>query len=501
MDVNDRHLFQRKTGTTAVDIRDYAKVLRRRWLLILLTTVVTVGVAAALTMRMTPQYAAKVRIFVSTTRTGAAELYQGGLFAEQRVQSYANLIDGPELASRVIDRLDLETEPGELTNRIQATVVPKTVILEVRATDPNPAQALRLVDALGKEFVRLVAELETAKDADGAAIKASILGSPSASDRPVSPRLTFNLGLAAMLGLLLGLGLAALREAVDTSLRDADELAELTGAPALGHIPADPDATSKPTLNVVEPHAPRAEAFRIMSTNLQFVEVDKPSKVLVVTSSVPGEGKTVSACNLAITMAKSGQRVALVECDLRRPRIGHYLGLESAVGLTTVLIGRATLSAAMQPFGRDALPVLTGGAMPPQPADLLQSQAFADVLGELRHTFDTVILDAPPLLPVTDAALLAARADGALLVVRYGKTTREQVRTAVERLTSVKGRLIGTVFNRIPLREGKPYYGYSSAKPYGQRRAEREKLVLPPDHVGAALTKLAGTGSHRSNHT
>ena len=173
----------------------------------------------------------------------------------------------------------------------------------------------------------------------------------------------------------------------------------------------------------------------MLRTNLQFVDVDKDSKVFVVTSSLPAEGKTTTATNMAITLAQAGQRVLLIEADLRRPKVAENLRLETAVGLTTVLVGKIGLEDAIQEYAAvPNLSVLTSGAIPPNPAELLQSQAMAEVLVQLRKTFDVVIVDAPPLLPVTDAALLTAQSDGALLVVRHGKTTKEQVKHSMERL-------------------------------------------------------------------
>ena len=447
-----------------MELRDYLKVLRRRWLIVLGCFLLAVGAAAGVTLQMTPEYASTVRLFVSTPRSTTSDAYQGGLFSEQRAASYAELVTGPEIAQAVVDKLALDESAASLRSQMTATLVPKTVILKVTVTDPNPARAQRLVRAVAQEFTTLVEVLETAPDEASPPIKASILGAPVTPDRPVAPNPVRNVGLAAVLGLLLGMGLAALRESLDTTLRDPDELAELAGSPLLGSMPFDADAAKKRIVTSFDPHAPRVEAFRVLRTNLQFINVDQPSKVFVITSSLAGEGKTTTACNLAITLAQAGQRVALIEGDLRRPGVANYLNLEPAVGLTTVLIGRLDVAEAMQPWGEHGLSVLTSGAIPPDPAELLQSRAMADVLIDLRSSYDIVLIDAPPLLPVTDAALLTAQSDGAMLVVRYGKTTRDQVRGAVERLASVRGRLIGTMMNRSPQRGPSSYsYGYGYA--------------------------------------
>src|SRR5690606_38505826 len=274
------------------------------------------------------------------------------------------------------------------------------------------------------------------------------------SSSPVSPQPVRNLGLAAVLGLLLGFGLAVVRELLDTSVKSDDDIAAATDAPVMGNIAFDSQASKRPLVTELDSHAPRVEAFRVLRTNMQFVDGDGGNKIFVVSSSVPTGGKTTTACNLALTLASAGQRVLLVDGDLRRPRVADNLGLESAVGLTTVLLGRISVDEAIQKDPRTGLEVLASGAVPPNPSELLQSHAMHDVLADLRTRYDIVIIDAPPLLPVTDAALLGRQSDGVLLVVRHGKTTRDQLSHAVERLENVEAKAVGVVMNMIPSRRG-----------------------------------------------
>ena len=204
----------------------------------------------------------------------------------------------------------------------------------------------------------------------------------------------------------------------------------------------------------------RAEALRQLRTNLQFVDVDQPVKTLVITSAIPGEGKSSTACNLALLFAETGRRVLLIDADLRRPRIADYFGLEGAVGLTTILAGRATPEDVVQPWS-DGLWVLPSGFVPPNPSELIGSRHMADLLGGFREAFDMVILDCPPLLPVTDGAVAAARADGALLLARAGKTTSTQITAAVNALHKVDARLLGCVFNMVRSDGGDAYQYYN----------------------------------------
>jgi capsular exopolysaccharide synthesis family protein len=457
-----------------VELRDYVKVVRRRWRVILVSLIAVVALASILTLRTTPEYESKARLFVSSTERSTSDAYQGGLFSIQRVSSYADLVKGQELSSRVIDRLGLDMAPADLSKKITATVVPDTVILEVSATDPDPQQAQRIGQAVATELTQFVNELETPPGRSNAPIKASIVDAANLPQTPVSPQPLRNLGLALVLGLLLGVGLAVVRELLDTSIKGPEDIAGVTDAPVLGGILFDGNAPKQPLITDLAPHAPRMEAFRILRTNLQFVDVDRHMKVFVVTSSVPGEGKTSTASNTALALQTTGQRTLLIDGDMRRPQLARLFELEGSVGLTSVLLGRISLEEAVQEHLSSGLSVLTSGSLPPNPAELLQSHAMEQLLEKARTDYDVIVIDAPPLLPVTDAALIAAQADGAVLVVRQGKTTRDQLATSMDRLQAVGARPLGVTLNMVAQR-GRKGYGYGYGYGYGPEEGRRKE--------------------------
>lgn len=470
-----------------VDLPDTLRIVRRRWLLILSCLLIAVAAAAVVTIRATPQYASTARLFVSTPGSGSVDAYQGGLFSQQRVTSYADLIKGKEVAQRVIERLDLSESAADLAGKVTSLVAPQTVIIEVSVTDPDPQRAELLAQTVAEEFTKFVGELETAPGETTALIKATVVEPAGLPGSPVSPQPLRNLGLGVILGLLVGIGVAVARERLDTTLRSPDALKKATGGSLLGTVGFDPGAGKRPLVSQLDSHAPRIEAFRILRTNLQFVDVDEAFKVFVVSSPLPGDGKSTTAINLALMLAQAGERVVLVEADLRRPRVSDYLRLESAVGLTTLLIGRVDLADAVQQSGQAGLDVITSGAIPPNPAELLQSKAMAALLAELRGAYDLVIIDAPPLLPVTDAALIAAQSDGVILVVRHGKTTKDQCEQAVDRLRSVGAPLSGSVLNMVP--SGPETYGYRYGyEPLPKRlRPSRRESPMEPSAVAAGV--------------
>ena len=479
-----------------MELKDYWRTIRQRWVVVVLCLGVVTGAAAFLTWTTTPLYASSAQVFVSTTPSDTADAYQGGLFATQRVTSYADLVETRKLAETVADNLGDDADPKELRASVSAEVVPETVSLKITANDPDEFRARDIAQAYAVALSDLVASLETPRGQRNALITASIVDDAEVSDSPVSPQPLRNLGLGIVLGLLLGIGMAVLRELLDSSISSTEDIAEVTASPVLGHIRVDSGAVKQEPESMLRTATPWAEAFRVLRTNMQFVEVDAEQRVFVVSSALPGEGKSTIVSNLAITLAMAGQRVALVDADLRRPELAGRLGLDQSVGTTSVLIGKASLADAMQAYADTQLHVLTSGPRPPNPSELLQSDAMRDLMAELRATYDVVLIDSPPLLPVTDAALLAAQADGLLAVIRHGKTSRDQLRHALERVEQVDAKCVGVVINLAPTKQGGRTYGYG----YGyQYRYEASTPDLDArGRVGrAARTRVLAPGRKR----
>lgn len=447
-----------------MELRDYFSIIRRRWLIVVAAIVVCVGASGLLTAVATPMYASTASLFVSSAQsTTNSEFFQGGQFSAQRVTTYAVLAKSRDLAVRIIDETGVNMTPAELIENVTASVVPETVTLELTVLDADPKQAQTLAQAYAEGMTNLVLELEKPVGQTTPPVKMMIVDAASEPEDAVSPEPTRNLALGLIVGLLLGVGIAVLRDILDTTIKRPEDVGAVLDLPPLGGINYDSAARSAPLVTSLDPHAPRVEAFRVLRTNMQFIDVDTADKVFVVTSSLPGEGKTSTSINLAITLAQAGQRTLLIEGDLRRPKASTALGLDNAIGVTTVLVGKVGVEDAIQKHPDSDLHVLGSGAVPPNPAELLQSNAMAELLTNVREQYDVVIIDAPPLLPVTDAALLARQADGALLIVRHGKTTKDQLIQAVERLANVDAHALGYVLNMVPGR-GQGYgYGYGYA--------------------------------------
>ena len=489
-----------------MDLRDYALVLRKRWRLIALCTLLAVGASLSATLLATPVYQASAQLFVSTATgpdAGAGGLSAGGQFAQQRVKSYADIVDGPQVTEFVVEDLGLQITSRELAEQIEASAPLDTVLINVDVTDEDPLLARDIADSVAQRFTEVASALETPEGLEASPVKVSVVRTAEVPDSPVSPRPRLNLALGLLVGLAVGVGAAVLRETLDTSLKGTEEVQAALDLPTLGLIAFDPDAGKRPLIVHVDPQSTRAEAFRQLRTNLQFVDVDRKPRSIVVTSSVPQEGKSTTTCNLALALTQAGLRVILVEADLRRPRLASYLGLENAIGLTDALVGRAELDDLLQPWGDGRLQVLASGPTPPNPSELLGSQQMAELLADLESRCDLVLLDAPPLLPVTDAAVLSSHASGAIVVIRSGRTTREQAVRAVQILRAVDTHLYGAVLNMVPTKgpgaEKYGYYGYGYAAtgPIADHEPLLDLFDPRPEHEQAAPDVAPVRGSLR----
>jgi receptor protein-tyrosine kinase len=427
-----------------------------------LTTIVAVVGAVTVTLLTTPLYQASTRLFVSTASGSSIdELYQGTLFSQQRVLSYTELVMGETLAQRTIDKLGLDMTAAALQRRVKASAKPDTVLIEVNVLDESPVRARDIVNTLSDEFVAMARELETPEDGSAPDARVVVEQRASIPETPVTPKTARNIALAVAVGLLLGVGLAVLRDRLDNTVKDRDTVEQVTGVGLVGGIPLDKDRRKEPAISFVGNKSAIAEAFRKLRTNLQFLAVDNPPRVIVITSSLPNEGKSTTAINIALALAEAEHKVLLVDGDMRRAMLGKYLDLIGSVGLSTVLSGAADLSDVLQKTRFPGLTVLTSGTIPPNPSELLGSLRAKKVIAEMRAQFDYVIIDSSPLLAVTDAAILASNSDGVLVMARFGKSKREQLIHAVGNLEDVGAPLLGAVFTMTPAHGGGSYgYGY-----------------------------------------
>ena len=311
---------------------------------------------------------------------------------------------------------------------------------------------------------------------------AQVVGRAKAGSEPVRPRPVRSGIVALILGLGAGVALALLRDHLDDSLKSKEDLEEASGLPVVGMLPVATGGRNKAAgepyvVTLDEPTSPAAEAYRTLRTSVQFLSLDRPVRTLMVSSPGAGEGKTTIIANLGVVLARAGVPVVLVGCDLRRPRIHEVFGLSNAVGFTSVLLGDVSLDQALQRVpGLDRLRVLPAGPVPPNPSELLALRRTTEVLASIAASGALVLIDSPPVLPVTDALVLAAKVDAVLLVGVAGVTNRRDATRAAELLGQVQAPLVGAVLNAVTSEAGYGYsYGfYADSRPGARKEAANQ---------------------------
>lgn len=528
-------------------LRDYLRVVARRKWIILVCAIVAPVSAIALSLQQQKLYQASTDVLLSRQNLAAALTRTDDPLATQDADRLAetqvHVARVPRVLARTLDGVGLsDRTPDDLLDNSSVSASPSADILVFKVTDPRSELARRLANEYAEQFTRYRRVIDTASlKVARREVKTQILGLETqeatesqlyanlvqkeqelgtlealqtsnahvlrrAGDpRQVQPRPLRN-GLTGLaLGLLLGIGLALLRDALDSRVRTAEEIADGLNLPLLGRIPEPPRRFRRKGGLVMreEPAGAFAEAFRVLRTNVEFANVERGARVIMVTSAVEGEGKSTTAANLAYAFARSSKRVALVELDLRRPSLGRVVGLDGGPGITDVAVAWTTVDEAIasvtlsddvnafpdvaangHPVVGGKFDVLVAGSLPPNPGEFVGTRGVSYVLQDLRERYDLVLIDSPPLLHVGDARALAAEVDALLLVVRL-HTARKQSLTELRRaLETLPAAPLGFVMAGAELEEG---YGYGSYGYYGARRNGKSDVPIPRARRAAEL--------------
>jgi succinoglycan biosynthesis transport protein ExoP len=526
-------------------LRDYLRVVsRRKWVIV--SAVVLVPLAAVFfSLRQETLYQSHAKVLLSSTNLASALTNtpdQSSSAQPDRVaQTQAQLARVPDVAARTLRRVGVRRPIREFLARSSVSTGLNSDLLDFAVTDHDQTLARRLATAYAYEYTIYRQQLDTgalrrARAEAGKHIQALVaagdrrsalyqslvekeqqlatiealqtsnasLVQPADTAVRIQPRPTRNGVLGLALGLVLGIGLAFLWEALDTRVRSAEEIAEWLGMPLLARLP-EPSRRLKQEEQlamIAEPHSAGAESFRMLRTNLEFVRLGHLARTIMITSAVEREGKSTTVANLAVALARAGQRVALVDLDLHRPFLGHFFDLGSASGLTEVAIGEVLLDEALtqvaigeatavtpaqaasgngsatvpQALGAGSLSVLAAGTIPPNVGEFVGSEAVASILNELRHRFDTVLVDAPPSLLLGDAMALSANVDAILVICRLNVVRRPMLNELRRLLDASRARRLGFIVAGAE-REGGYAYGYA----YGYRgRHDRSRNMREP---------------------
>ena len=502
-------------------LRDYASIIWRRKWIVILPTVLTAVVAGALSLATPAQYRATGEVLVQLPPTAETVGSTGVVMSPRLIENELRAAGGSELQAEVRKIIGpepiLSVSADDSSDVFRFTAVSSggdtaadaanvyaneyierqrsTLIAEFDARSRVIAGQLEVARSDGSDPIQ-VSEYE--QELEGLAVSielartsgSKLIDEASRAGAPFEPQTRRTVGFAVMLGLLIGLGMAFLLDYLDTSIRDEDDLAAATGLPTLAIIPEltgiKDDAAHLATRD--NPHSPGAEGYRTLRTAVQFLAIDRTLRVIEFTSPHPSEGKTTTAANLAIAAARGGQRVVLVDCDLRKPQVHSYFGLSNDIGFTSVLLRKCSLQDAVKSVPDEPkLQVLSSGPTPPNPSELLASERARTILDSLRGAVDLVVIDSPPVLPVADAVVLSGLVDGVIIVAASGLTDRRTLAKTMDRFQQVEAPLLGTVLNRYnPQRYIDYSYAYSSA----------ESTEEPTDPAG--LTNSDNDDAHAS---
>lgn len=465
-----------RAWSRALSIREMLRVVRRRWRILIATLLACSAIGVAYTLAVTPKYKSQVQLFVATepslSQAGALDLEEGNQFTESRVLSYVNLVTSPAVTAPVVKQLGLRMSPSQLAGELTASVPPDTVLINIVATNPSGFRARQIAQAVGQRMIRLVTQLENPGGRGSSPVRLTVSSPATLPTTPSSPNKKLDILLGIIAGVVLGLCLAVARERADDTVSDVEELKDHWQIPVLAVVPNVPEPVGLSVGGTAGDS--RYEALRYLRTSLSFLNVDRPPDSLVITSSVPGEGKSTTAFALAEVVAAAGQSVILVDGDLRRPMLAQYSGLPTGPGVTDVLADEAVLPEVLLPHGHfPDLRILRAGSPVPTPSEILATHKMAELLERLRGMADLVIVDAPPLAPFTDAAVLAAQTSGALVVVQPRVASRRQLQDTLQQLTFVNARIFGFVANKVPSQDTDYSYrsGYYASSPVASAAA------------------------------
>lgn len=439
---------------------DLVRLTRHNFMLLLVAAVVGVGLGAGYSALQPTVYAATATgmVIVGGSDSPGAAAANVSL-ATARAEAYVPLLQSRSVGEGIRRELQGGESPDAQALGLSGWVT-GSALFKVTATSTKPTWARDLADAAIVATAEEAVRLESMQ-ADGTSTGQSVVRLVAVEDAvapggPISPDWRRNMLAGAGLGLAVGFAGAFARRALDSRVRYASDVEELTGSATLGVVPRTPDLAE----GGVAVQGGAGEALRQLRTNLRFVRVDTPPRAIVVTSANAGEGKSTVTAQLARLLAESGQPTVLIDADLRRPTQAERAGVDGTLGLTQVLAGDVPVADALLETATPGLVLLPAGRIPPNPSELVGSQRMAALLESLAATH-TVLIDAPPILPVTDAGLLTSAADGAILVVEVGKARKEQVRLAAKTLERANGTVLGTVLNKAPQRGlGAVVYGY-----------------------------------------
>lgn len=481
-------------------IREFLATLRTRWRIIVATLLLVVAATAWVTLQTPRVYESTSRVYLlASSQTDSMNVYN---MPAAELETIIQVATSPIVLDPVREELGLE--PGTMLN-VSASRSGDTPLLDVTVRAHDPEVAAAAATEVPQQLAAVSRSFSPMLQMSGQSVTAETISPARVPGSPVEPDIVRNLALGTLAGLLLGMAFALARQAMDQRVREPRDLENVSDRPVLSSIPLRKGGDEHSIYLELDPFGPQAEAVRQLRTNMMFVDVTTGKHSFVVTSAVPGEGKTTTAINLALAMSDAGTKVLLMDADLRHPSVATNMGLEGAVGLTTVLLGEAELEDVVQRWGGTNLHVLASGDIPPNPSELLGSTKMLELFEQLSREYDFILVDAPPVLPVTDPMVIEKLTGGLLMVVAAGDTRKRHVSEALRTLETAGSTVAGFVITKSAAVSSSYYHYYGDGdrtRPKGprsrNRRPSRRDKRMRKAHPHAAKAAAARENSPRT---
>ena len=445
--------------TSSMSVARAVGVLRKRWWIVLIATILGGAAAFAASSTVTPIFHSTASLYFSLrTASSGSDINQGSAYTQAQMLSFARLATSSVVLDPVADEVEGELSTNQLRRMMSVTIPQNTVILDVRVGSADPARAADVANAIADSLIAAVDEVAPDSAEGDATVAARTIDPASPAMFQSSPNKQQDALLGAIVGFLAASAVVVLAAALDTRVRSKTALEGITELPVLGAIEqTSPSADPRPVA-IRQPNGSAAEAFRQVRSGLRFAAASHETRMLAITSSRPAEGKTWTAANLAFVLAETGKRVLLIDADLRKPKVADAFGIIGSVGLTTVLIDAIPLTSAVQPWPRSTLEILPAGAVPPNPAELLASERMKEILQQVADDYDLVVIDTAPVQVVADATVIAQQVDSVLIVADTTRVRRAQLAATIEALERTGAHVAGVVLNRVKPRPHDDYY-------------------------------------------
>lgn len=461
-----------------MELYEYIRLIRKKWYIILVMAILSVGIGSVYSFYfLEPVYESSIPVIIGSERErnessaeNGTQSYNDIMMYQKLVKTYCEFVKTKVVVEDAIENSGIKTTYEDAIKMISVDSQSDTEFLRISVKSANKLEAMMFANALAKSLKEITAEI---KNIDNVMlVDEATLPTLPANKSPI-----VYIILSLFIGVCIAVALIILLDLLDNTVKDNEEVEKILDVSVIGSIPFDKQknkditndncSLSNELTTYYKPLSLVSEHYKSLRTNIQFSMIDKKSCIISVTSCAPSEGKSTVISNTAVTVAQSGKKVLLIDCDLRKPVIHKKFGLPNKRGLTNYLLGEFSIDEVIQTTDVEKLSIITCGEIPPNPSEILTSQKYYDLIDSLKAKYDYIFIDAPPILVVTDAQIIASKVDGMLLVAEYGSTEKKVLEKAKECLDRVEGKCIGVIINQIPLKE-MGYYGYGRYGKYGK---------------------------------